>query len=764
MAETIGDLSVDLRLASAKFEQGVGRVNKRMDGMQRQAEKASRVFRGLLAIGGGVAFSGMIKGSIDAANRLGDLSDRLGVSVESMSRLEYAAKKTGVEQRALTTGIQRMTRRVSEAAEGTGAAVGALDELGLSAEELNKLAPEEQFMRLADALEAVPNQADKVRLGMKLLDSEGVALLQTMKGGSDAIKQLGEESDKTGNTITSKFAAKATQANAAIIKMKGSAQGLTNEMAVSLAPAIETAATWMAENAESVRNGAIAFVAITGAIKAASVAQASFNAVARLNPYIALATAVGIATAAIYEFATAQSQAEDRVVTLWESAQGSSAAYMAAQSKINESQAVHDKLVKQQSEKQAELNRLREDGFKKYSSDGNRARELEKDIADIVERRTRLTDARIAADKAESARRKKRQDEEKDYLNRINDLLNPDGKKTPPPPKEDISGKLQSDLDKQFAIRMKYRERISDIQKIYAAGEIDLARKTELEKLAVKEKADARSAAALSSANVTPDNDPLMAMIEAQERGAAIRKQMEEDAAAAYESIRESVKTQEEAENERYQSRMDRLQMFLEFNKDKQEEVNSVMEREQKRHQNKMAAIEEARFKQQLQGAQMAFGNLSSLMNTESRKLFEIGKVAAIAEATIAGIEASIHSYKFGAKIGGPALGAAFAATAAVATGVKISQLKSQQFGGGGTVAAGGSGAGPGTYQPSQPQIPSEPVTPEGDKRGVQIVFNGDVNGLDADQIARSIKDHLDSTDFVLVEPASRNGRALKSA
>lgn len=762
MAETIGDLSVDLRLASAKFEQGVTRVNQRMDGMQKQAEKASRVFRGLLAVGGGVAFTGMIRGSIDAANRLNDLSDRLGVSVEGMSRLEYAAKKTGVEQRALATGMQRMTRRISEAAQGTGAAVGALDELGLSAEELNRLSPEDQFMRLADALEAVPNQADKVRLGMKLLDSEGVALLQTMKGGSDAIRQLGEESDKTGNTITSKFAAKATQANAAIIKMKGSAQGLTNELAVSLAPAIETAANWMAENAESVRNGAIAFVAITGAIKAAAVAQASFNAVAKLNPYIALATAVGTATVAIYDFVTAQSEAEDRVVTLWESAKGSSAAYLAAQSKVNESTALHDKLVKQQAEKQAELNRLRADGFKKYSSDGNKARALEQDIVDIAERRARIVDARIAADKAEAARRKKRQDEEEAYLKRIQGLLDAKADEAESK-KPDISGKLQADLDKQFAIRLKYQERISDIQKIYAAGEIDLARKTELEKLALKERAEARASEALSSASVKPESDPLLAMIKAKERGAALRKQMEDDAAAAYDTIRQNLQTQEEAENERYQSRMDRLQMFLEFNKDKQEEINAVMEREQARHQGKMAALEQARFQQQVQGAQMAFGNLSSLMNTESRKLFQIGKVAAIAEATISGIEASIHAYKFGTKIGGPALGAAFAATAAVATGVKIAQLKSQQFGGGGTVSAGGSGT-PGIYQPSQPQIPSGPVSQEEDRRGVQIIFNGPVNGIDADQIARSIKDHLDSTDFVLVEPASRNGRALRTA
>ena len=81
--------------------------------------------------------------------------------------------------------------------------------------------------------------------------------------------------------------------------------------------------------------------------------------------------------------------------------------------------------------------------------------------------------------------------------------------------------------------------------------------------------------------------------------------------------------------------------------------------------------------------------------------------------------------------------------------------------GGGGSVGTGGyssSGTNPPVTSPSDPSY-SDRI--EDDRRGVQIIFNGDVNGLDADQISRSIKDHLDSTDFVLVEPASRNGRAL---
>ena len=90
-----------------------------------------------------------------------------------------------------------------------------------------------------------------------------------------------------------------------------------------------------------------------------------------------------------------------------------------------------------------------------------------------------------------------------------------------------------------------------------------------------------------------------------------------------------------------------------------------------------------------------------------------------------------------------------------------LAQAHQATSGGSGSVGTGGyssSGTNPPVTSPSDPSY-SDRI--EDDRRGVQIIFNGDVNGLDADQISRSIKDHLDSTDFVLVEPASRNGRAL---
>ena len=122
----------------------------------------------MFGVAGAAGFVAFGKNAIEAGDNIHKLNLRLGMSTESLSQLEHAADLSGIKFETLTMGLQRMTRRVAEAAQGTGEAKGALEELGLSAQYLAGLAPERQFELIADAMLGVTNQSDKVRLAMKL--------------------------------------------------------------------------------------------------------------------------------------------------------------------------------------------------------------------------------------------------------------------------------------------------------------------------------------------------------------------------------------------------------------------------------------------------------------------------------------------------------------------------------------------------------------------------------------------------------------------
>ncbi len=94
------------------------------------------------------------------------------------------------------------------------------------------------------------------------------------------------------------------------------------------------------------------------------------------------------------------------------------------------------------------------------------------------------------------------------------------------------------------------------------------------------------------------------------------------------------------------------------------------------------------------QAASNALGDLSSLMSTENKKQFEIGKKASIAQAAISTIEGAQNAFTSLASIPyvGPALGVAAAAAAIAAGNARIQSIESQSFGGGGSVSSGGGG------------------------------------------------------------------------
>lgn len=216
-------------------------------------------------------------------------------------------------------------------------------------------------------------------------------------------------------------------------------------------------------------------------------------------------------------------------------------------------------------------------------------------------------------------------------------------------------------------------------------------------------------------------------------------------------------------ENKDHEDRMARLKTFGEQNLELKGFINSQIEAEQERHSKAIAAIETQSNMARLNVASSILGNLSALMNSESRKAFKIGKTAAIANATVSTYQAATSAYAAmaGIPVVGPSLGIA-AAAAAIAAGVtNIQAIKSQKFGGGGTVTAGTSGgAGPGVYQPAQPTVPVGPVG--GSQTGTNIYLNGNFSAITPESLAEMLAEHIDKTDAVIVSSTSRNGQILR--
>ena len=197
---------------------------------------------GLTAVAGAAGIGLLVKSSLQSIDTLGKTAQKLGVTSQALQKLRYASNLAGVETRTVDMAVQRFTRRLSEAANNTGEAKDALKELGLNAKELAKQPLDKQMLKLADAFDQVQSSGDKVRLAFKLFDSEGVAFVNTLEGGSAALRQMFQEAEGLG-FILSKSAVKGVeQANDAFMKLKTMLGGVLNQLVAGLAPAFQAIA------------------------------------------------------------------------------------------------------------------------------------------------------------------------------------------------------------------------------------------------------------------------------------------------------------------------------------------------------------------------------------------------------------------------------------------------------------------------------------------------------------------------------------------
>ena len=231
MASTI---SINILANTAQLLTGMNKAEKAVKNSMRTMTKVVGAFAGLFL--GGSLING-IKNTSAEIDKMAKASQRLGVSIEALTELGFAAEQTGVSTSTLEMALQRMNRRVSEATLGTGEAKDALAELGLSAQILANQSADKTFKDIADAMELVDNTGRKTALAMKIFDTEGVKLLQTMQGGKSSIEAYGREMQQLG-IITSAQSKDVTDMNDSFNSMNNALAYLGQLFTATIAPVL----------------------------------------------------------------------------------------------------------------------------------------------------------------------------------------------------------------------------------------------------------------------------------------------------------------------------------------------------------------------------------------------------------------------------------------------------------------------------------------------------------------------------------------------
>lgn len=205
----IGNLAVNLTMETAAFQRGATIAEKRANAMQGRFSAMTGTmktfavgFAGGLAAGVVPAITGVVSSAFQMASSLQEASEKVGVTVEALQELRFAANQSGVSSEQLETSVVRLNKSLGALQLGSKPAVDAFAQIGLSADDLRGKRPEEAMRLIADGLNKIPDAATRAAVGQAIFGRGYAQLIPLINGGSEALNRFAEESRKNGQIST----------------------------------------------------------------------------------------------------------------------------------------------------------------------------------------------------------------------------------------------------------------------------------------------------------------------------------------------------------------------------------------------------------------------------------------------------------------------------------------------------------------------------------------------------------------------------------
>jgi len=214
-----------------------------LDKLKASAANTSNSFAALAgpitaAVGAiGAATAGLslsISRALDTGDQLFKLSQKVGISVENLSELKFAADLSGVSLETLQKGIKDLSLVLVQANDASSKEAQLLKQLGVTAKE-----PEQALRQVADAFAKLPNGATKTAVAVELFKKAGQDLIPLLNSGSAALDAAGFSARRLGLAFTTDAARAAEQFNDNMLKLRTGAEAfgiaLTSKLVAGMA-------------------------------------------------------------------------------------------------------------------------------------------------------------------------------------------------------------------------------------------------------------------------------------------------------------------------------------------------------------------------------------------------------------------------------------------------------------------------------------------------------------------------------------------------
>lgn len=246
MSVVIGTLTIDLKANTASFSQSMDKMSqlsaKTATDIKRSLDKIATAGIAMAAAVAG-ATAGLVLHALDSADAMDKLAQATGTTTETLSKLQYAASLSNVENAQLAKGLELLSRNAFAAANGNaelskifGTALkvnvrdanGHLKDSGVLLSELAV-----RFAGYADG-------ASKTALAQKVFGKSGAELIPMLNQYGSEQAKVNKEAEQFGLILGSKTAALAAEAHDNLDRLHAVVKGLGFSLLGATLPALSS--------------------------------------------------------------------------------------------------------------------------------------------------------------------------------------------------------------------------------------------------------------------------------------------------------------------------------------------------------------------------------------------------------------------------------------------------------------------------------------------------------------------------------------------
>ena len=244
MAFQAGAIVSQLTLDRSKFSASMKAVQKQTKSLGGWVKQNSGQFKamGLAAMAAGAAvlltFKKMVKQYVETGDMIHKMALRTGFAATTLSELAYAADISGADITMLEKGVKKMSKTIVDASRGMETYAIEFRELGLNVDQLLRMEPEEQFLKIGAAIADLENDTMKTSAAVNVFGRAGTMLLPFFKEGSEGINALREDAHTLGIIFDEEAAAKAAKLKDAQTALTGSVKGMSIAILNDLIPVL----------------------------------------------------------------------------------------------------------------------------------------------------------------------------------------------------------------------------------------------------------------------------------------------------------------------------------------------------------------------------------------------------------------------------------------------------------------------------------------------------------------------------------------------